>query len=306
MPANESDAAKQPLGAGAIIYDDRPSYGQYPYEWSFWDILDLAYLELHILAKGINQMEWVDHQEATRMHKDRVEEMIQLERGRISQAERGPKVYGGTHPIIDLIGPPKDPKKVVDAARNVKKAVDTLKGVNRLSRLEAATSSVGTRATRTLSQLLPKGYVNWGENGADFAKWFNDLTPEELSLVLKKYTLDDLVRYPGGRHEWLKVSELQRIKEWGVPMEEVWRFRTDTTKLVGKIPGTNETFAHTVKIDGQLRTGPGAKMFDNELGEVIRTSRSVEEFNVKLRGLLRRWSIDSSLIPKPYPKVIRG
>ena len=168
-------------------------------------------------------------------------------------------MFGGSHPIIDLIGPPKNPKKVIDAARNAKKAVDTLKGVDRLSRLETATSSVGTRATRTLLQLLPKGYVNWSENGADFAKWFDDLTPDDLCLVLPYYDLSRLVRHPGGMHEWLKVNELQRIKEWGVPMEEIWHFRTDTTKLVGKVPGTNKVFRHTQKVNGRLKTGPGGR-----------------------------------------------
>ena len=81
LPADEYDVARQPFGAGTIIYDGRPSYDQYPYDWCLWDTLDLAVLELGILVGGINQMEWIDHQEATGIHKDRVEEMIQLERG---------------------------------------------------------------------------------------------------------------------------------------------------------------------------------------------------------------------------------
>jgi hypothetical protein len=86
-------------------------------------------------------------------------------------------------------------------------------------------------------------------------------------------------------------------------MSEIWRFRTETTKLVGTIPGTSEKFAHTIRNSaGQLVTGPGAKTFDNELAALTKNSTSLTDFNTGLKELLKRWKIDPTLVPKPYPR----
>lgn len=136
-------------------------------------------------------------------------------------------------------------------------------------------------------------------------RWFDDLSADELKLVLKEYDLGSFIRHPGGKHEWLKVEQLQKFKEWNVSMSEIWRFRTDTTKLVGTIPGTDKKFAHTIfnQRTGRLQTGPGAKMFDNELSELTRQSTSLSDFNKRLQQLAERWKIDSSLFPKPFPRA---
>jgi len=42
---------------------------------------------------------------------------------------------------------------------------------------------------RRLSQLVPEGEIPWGSDGTAFVKWFDDLSPEELNLVLTKYDL---------------------------------------------------------------------------------------------------------------------
>jgi len=165
---------------------------------------------------------------------------------------------------------------------------------------------VADNTQRTLSQLVPKGKIPWGDNGSDFVKWFDDLSKEELELVLKKYDLGDLIRYPRGKHEWLKVEHLQKFKEWNVSMSEIWRFRTDTTKLVGTIPGTNRKFAHTI-IDpktGRKVSGPGSGQFDKELAKLTDDSTSINDYNRRLRKFLKRWKIDQSLVPKPYPRGI--
>ncbi len=161
------------------------------------------------------------------------------------------------------------------------------------------------REKRQLAKLVPNGEIPWGEDGAEFAKWFDNLTEAELSLVLKKYDLGGFIRNPGGKHEWLKVEYLQKFKEWKVPMSEIWRFRTNTTKLIGTIPGTNERFAHTIlnPRTGRLQSGPGSGRFDRELAEITQDSTSLADFNSKLRALVKRWMIDPSLLTKPYPRA---
>ena len=159
---------------------------------------------------------------------------------------------------------------------------------------------------KTLAQLVPSGQI---PGVADFAKWYDALSFNELRLVLSnpqyKTAIASRVRDPGGLHEWLKVEQLLKFKEWDVPMSEISRFRTATTELVGTIPGTTETFAYTVKnpTTGRLQTGPGAKTFDNELADLTENSTSLADFNTQLGEFLKRWKIDPNLLPKPFPRA---
>ncbi|HQH45859.1 MAG TPA: RHS repeat-associated core domain-containing protein, partial [Candidatus Aminicenantes bacterium] len=65
------DGKKQPLGAGAIKYDNRPTYRDYPYDRPahlfLWDIVDLGYIELR---------SWLFGEDAAKAHRDRVQEKI--------------------------------------------------------------------------------------------------------------------------------------------------------------------------------------------------------------------------------------
>jgi filamentous hemagglutinin len=162
-----------------------------------------------------------------------------------------------------------------------------------------------TGPRRSLEELLPGGKIPSGQ--VEFAKWYDGLTYAELEEILSnakfKDVIGDRVRAPGGFHEWLKVQQLLKFKEWNIPMSEIQRFRTKTLELEGTIPGTNDKFAHTVvnQATGRKQTGPGAKMFDNELSDMTDSSTSLADFNLRLKELLKRWNINPSLLPEPFP-----
>lgn len=84
------------------------------------------------------------------------------------------------------------------------------------------------------------------------------------------------------------VCRAPDFKKWGVPMDEIQRFRTKTTELKWTSP-----------IDGK----PGghgshaSSTFHNELKAVIDSSKSLDDFNVGIISLRDRWKIDPKLLP---------
>jgi RHS repeat-associated protein len=105
------DGKKQPLGAGAIKYDNRPTYRDYPYDRPahlfLWDIVDLGYIELR---------SWLFGEDAAKAHRDRVQEKIAWWEAREQYRQSPTAPIGGTNPAIGMIGPPKNPKSLADAA----------------------------------------------------------------------------------------------------------------------------------------------------------------------------------------------
>lgn len=85
------------------------------------------------------------------------------------------------------------------------------------------------------------------------------------------------------------------------PMDEIHRFRAKTLELKGTNPVTGEPFGHSVKnSNGLTVSGPESKTFHNELQALIGKSATLEEFNMGLRVLIKRWRIDPKLLP-PFP-----
>lgn len=147
--------------------------------------------------------------------------------------------------------------------------------------------------TRTLDEIAPNGFIpHNSQTDNQFHKWFDDLTLEELDLVLAnpslKTTLEARIRYPGGFHEWCMVCEIRTFKSWKVSMAEIHRFRTRTLDLTGVNPTTGEVFVHG---------GHGSTAFHKELRSIIQTSNSLEDFNSRLIELVERWEIDPNLLP---------
>ncbi len=159
-------------------------------------------------------------------------------------------------------------------------------------------------APRTVDQILVNGKIPTVRKG--FNKWFDELTPEELKSIISDPKMYDTIaqrfRNGGGKHEWLMVREMQKVKEWGVPMNEIHRFTSKTTDLKWINPNTGKPGAHTVIVDGVKQTGPGSKSMHLELQNMIKESNNLDDFNKGMIQLRERWSIDPNLIPD-LPKL---
>ncbi|MDI9873199.1 hypothetical protein [Flectobacillus rivi] len=159
--------------------------------------------------------------------------------------------------------------------------------------LSKFTTGTGSRIIRTLDEIAPNGAIppNSQTNNL-FHRWFDDLLPEELDLVLGNSTLkkelERRIRWPGGEHEWCMVCEIKTFKSWEIPMAEIHRFRTKTLDLTGVNPNTGAVFTHG---------GAGSTLFHNELRTVIQSSSSLADFNTRLMQLINRWQINPNLLP---------
>jgi len=152
---------------------------------------------------------------------------------------------------------------------------------------------VGNRVVRAIDQIAPSGIIPLNSQTNNlFHKWFDNLLPEELDLVLAnsalKETLESRIRYPGGLHEWCMVCEIKTFKSWDISMSEIHRFRTKTLDLTGINPITGEKFVHG---------GAGSTAFHKELRTTIESSTSLNDFNSRLVQLVNRWQIDPNLLP---------
>ena len=165
------------------------------------------------------------------------------------------------------------------------------------NRIIKLANKAGNQIIRTLAEIAPNGIIpsNSRTNNL-FHKWFDDLLPEELDLVLGnkklKDALADRIRYSpngqGGMHEWCMVCEIKTFKNWKVPMSEIHRFRTETIDLKGVNPITGEVFVHG---------GNSSGTFHNELRSMIQQSTSLTDFNIRLSKLVTRWQINPNLLP---------
>jgi hypothetical protein len=123
--------------------------------------------------------------------------------------------------------------------------------------------------------------------GDGFIEWFDSLSLAELDKLLAdkgvkgaigaREVLEENIRHPGGKHEWLMVAEARQFKKWGVSIRTIQEGRTFTEATVGK------RFRHGA-------TGSGA--MHEELQAMVRSSNSYDEFLQKLN----QWA-DRELAP---------
>ncbi len=85
------------------------------------------------------------------------------------------------------------------------------------------------------------------------------------------------------------VCRAPTFKEWGVPMDEIQRFRTKTDELKWIRPEDGAIGGHG---------GLGSGQFHNELKSIIDNSKSLEEFNTGIVSLRDRWGINPSRLPE--------
>jgi hypothetical protein len=174
--------------------------------------------------------------------------------------------------------------KVIDAIKAGGKNV--IKKYNNV--VEAAFERVGDIRASQIDRLLVDGKVP-SVRGGEFNRWYDELTPKQLDMLWSdeaiRETMKARIRQPGGLHEWCMVCRAPTFKEWGVSVDEIKRFRTETDELTWIHPDTG------------LPGGDGSGQFHNELKVIIDNSRSLDGFNTSLSRLLERWSIAPELLP---------
>ena len=216
------------------------------------------------------------------------------------------QVGGLLFDAVTIIGPlalkaAKASQILVDISSAVKESKFSEKFINLLKekgfKVKSGVQGAGNRLARSIEQIAPNGIIpSNSQTNNLFHKWFDDLIPEELDLVLAdrklKDALADRIRYSpngqGGMHEWCMVCEVQTFKKWEISMSEIHRFRTRTIDLKGVNPITGENFVHG---------GASSGTFHNELRAMIQQSSSLADFNTRLTQLITRWQIDPSLLP---------
>ncbi|MBI3836667.1 MAG: hypothetical protein HY288_01870, partial [Planctomycetia bacterium] len=112
-----------------------------------------------------------------------------------------------------------------------------------------------------------------------FRRWFNELTPDELTAVWKNPKLRDAIenglRWPGGQHEWLMIARAPKFKEWGLTAEQIAEMRTPTSKIRFK----NPTGGHK---------GEGSTTTHNQIKKIIDSSPDFATFKTRLQ----KWAND--------------
>ena len=136
---------------------------------------------------------------------------------------------------------------------------------------------------RTRDQLLVDGEV---PSGADFAPWWDDLSPEEHRTLWSDKAIRSDIRAEvlgrGGTHEWLKRSQLQKFKELGFSMNEIKAFTSPTKATEGPDPeNPGERWRHNPEGGGR-GAGPGSGRMHRSLDRIIEDATSRND-------LLRRY-----------------
>ena len=114
----------------------------------------------------------------------------------------------------------------------------------------------------------------------DFMKFWNDVdTPTHQgakTLIAKGIRFSGFTKSgtrAAGKHEWLKVSQIPKIKQWGLPMDLVHDARTFTSRTAGK------TFKHG---------GKGSNTMHRALDEMFEVSESLDDFKQLLNDFADR------------------
>lgn len=70
-----------------------------------------------------------------------------------------------------------------------------------------------------------------------------------------------------GFHKWCMACRVRKFKEWNIPMSEIHRFRTETTKLTWTVPNDVPYLTIRGLPEGYGSIGPTT--FHNELIDLI-------------------------------------
>ena len=98
----------------------------------------------------------------------------------------------------------------------------------------------------------------------DFLKHWHDVgTAKQIGA---KEVIERNIRHPGGRHEWLKVNQAPKLKEWGVSMKTIHEARTPTMEMAKK------GFPH------------GSWTLHNQLDELFDSAKTYDDFLIKLNN----------------------
>ncbi len=104
----------------------------------------------------------------------------------------------------------------------------------------------------------------------DFARYWGDAgTDAEMGA---QEAMKSALRYPYGEHEWLKVSQVPKLKEWGVPMK-TFREAQVPTESAFEVGLHGEHFEHGGLGSGRLHSEmdaifEGASGFDDFAGQL--------------------------------------
>lgn len=109
-----------------------------------------------------------------------------------------------------------------------------------------------------------KEFVVWFDqlSFTDFMKYWQDIKTEKL--IGAREIIERNIRHPGGLHEWLKVSQTPKLKQWGVSMETIRDARTPTAEMAKK------GFPH------------GSQLLHREIDALFASTSSYEDFLAKL------------------------
>ncbi|MET0555203.1 MAG: hypothetical protein ABW221_19330 [Vicinamibacteria bacterium] len=128
-----------------------------------------------------------------------------------------------------------------------------------------------------------------GQPPADFVKWFDALSLADFLLLWNdkgdkdtktkgaRQRIKEEIRKPGGLHEWLKCSQMAKLKEWGVSMTLIKSTAEPTLFVEGM------DFLHTSEGG---RGSYGSTAMHKELDRMFETSNDFDQF----KGQLNDWA----------------
>jgi hypothetical protein len=109
----------------------------------------------------------------------------------------------------------------------------------------------------------------------EFARWFNDISPDDFDRVWSDSVLRDKIearlRHPGGMHEWLMVARANTFKRWGITAEQISNLRSSIPDIV---------FINPSGSHGMTGSGKAHK----ELIRMIDSSPDYETFQRRLKN----------------------
>jgi hypothetical protein len=188
---------------------------------------------------------------------------------------------------------PRSPDPVVVNTRAIKARARELEHQARKAAAAAKGETLpppAPKAPRTPWDLTPlaKTVPKCGPKGlppADFIKWFDALTLAQFRELWNdkgdkatktkgaRQRIKEEIRKPGGLHEWLKCSQMEKLKEWGVSMALVKSTAEPTLFVEGM------EFLHTSEGG---RGSYGSTAMHKELDRMFETSKNFDEFKTQL------------------------
>lgn len=136
------------------------------------------------------------------------------------------------------------------------------------------------------------------DNEVEFSQWFDEVYSGKNSDYTEKENkaIGTLIRFPGGKHEWLKVSQREKIKKLGIPGEYIRKYTTPTLQCrfwsqeLGRVcihGGASSTSMH-LDLDWAYDNAENVlELIENlqKLNETYRFSEYNKEFSQLLNAL---------------------